>query len=99
MQGELYDYYLRMTRLRDRAKRNLDIISFTKERFARVPAAMQIKVIPKVPGNDDIQFKQAWAEVLATDVETLSSCIEQHLTKLIKNIDEGICVNNKSWTY
>jgi len=87
---ELSQYYLRQMIYRDKAARNLNNINFAKERNGRVPVGMQIKVTPEVLGNSDVNFKQAWALAIQEAEETLSVCIEQHLTNYIQRIDSNI---------
>jgi len=52
---------------------------------------MQIKVTPEVLGNNSIKFQQSWVQALKEAEETLSTCIEQHLTEYIQGIDQLIC--------
>jgi len=43
-------------RLQDRAERHLSNIQLARDQSGRVPAGMQIKVKPEVPGNEDVNF-------------------------------------------
>ena len=88
---ELTDFYVRQIVLKDRATRNLDNINHAKERNGRVPVGMQIKVTPEVLGNNEVKFKQAWAQALTQAEDILSTCIVEHLKNYILNIDHNIC--------
>jgi len=48
------------------------------------------KVTPEVIGNNDVNFKQAWAHAFTEAEGILSSCIEQHLERYIEKIDSYI---------
>ena len=87
---ELGNFYTRQMVYRDKASRNLDNINHAKEKNGRVPVGMQIKVTPEVLGNNDVNFKQAWAQALTEAEGILSSCIEQHLSNYIHKIDVNI---------
>jgi len=78
------------TKKRDRAVRNLGNIHAAIERTGRVPNGMQIKVIPEVPDNEKILFKQKWAAAFTEAENLLSDCIVKHLQNVIDTADLAV---------